>query len=516
MLFRMRTTLVIMCMGQLLLSHAQTFSRRYDLYGQQLGNEAWCIDRNADGGYSIAAASQYVDTAMLYSASVMVRIDGEGALLSETKMTDVICGIYPGWSNSADVLPDGSLIVGAGKACPDDMNIAALAHFGANGDSIWFRQYDPGSGSWIGRQAKVCKDGGFILCGETTATGVSDGFVIKTDNNGMEQWRQTYGGPFIDYIVAVDTTADDGYFIGGEYRLSPDNLDLWVSRLTATGDTLWSTIWGSEFDEPNAHLTTLANGNPMVASAWGTAPDFVLDKCYMAELDQDDGSIVWERTYGTANYLGTLYTPKEVGPGEGCIAAGYIEEGGVNIPFWRGVMLRTAANGDSIWMRTYYYYDSLMTNGMGYFRDVLPAQDGGFLAAGTALTAYDGTLPPGYDNQDVWVVKVDSMGCLVPGCDVPMGLTTQITNMGYALNIYPNPVHDQLHVTIKLPANFQTEGPLFLSVTSQDGKMVQQRQVPTSSSGEVLLDVTGLAAGAYDLHLSDAHTWIAGKRFVVE
>ena len=92
------------------------------------------------------------------------------------------------------------------------------------------------------------------------------------------------------------------------------------------------------FDEPNAHLTTLANGNPVIASAWGLEADFALTRSYMAELDQSDGSIIWERQYGTPSYLGTLYTPKEVRPGEGCVAAGYIIEGG-NTPFYKGIML---------------------------------------------------------------------------------------------------------------------------------------------------------------------------------
>ena len=92
------------------------------------------------------------------------------------------------------------------------------------------------------------------------------------------------------------------------------------------------------------------------------------------------------------------------------------------------------------------------------------------------------------------------------------------------IRVYPNPVRagghgsvwDQLHVSIKLPANFKTEGPLLLSVTSLEGKLVKRQQVPTSFPAEVLLEVVGLASGTYSLHLSDARTWIAGKKFIVE
>ena len=73
-----------------------------------------------------------------------------------------------------------------------------------------------------------------------------------------------------------------------------------------------------------------------------------------------------------------------------------------------------------------------------------------------------------------------------------------------------------MHVRIKLPANFKTEGPLVLSVTSLDGKLRRQERVPTSALDEVMMDVSGIAPGAYTVHLSDAHTWITGKKFVIE
>ena len=350
----------------------------------------------------VAAYSQYTDTIFLYTTAALVRLDEQGHVLSESKMLHPIVGIFPGWSNTGDHTPDGGIIMGGGTTWPGDSSRAALIRYGAAGDSLWLREYLPQGSVLIGRQAKFCKDGGFALCGETMDTGNGDGFVIKTASDGAEEWRRTYGGPvFFDNLVAVDTTSDDGYFLGGQYTQDAENNeDLWVLRISDTGDTLWTTTWGGEFDEPNAHLTTLANGNPVIASAWGLAPDFALTRSYMAELDQSDGSIIWERQYGTPSYLGTLYTPKEVRPGEGCIAAGYIIEGD-NTPFYKGIMLRTAANGDSIWLRSFFYYDSLMTNGNGYFRDVIPTQDGGFVACGTATTISGGTLPPGYDNQDI-------------------------------------------------------------------------------------------------------------------
>jgi hypothetical protein len=181
----------------------------------------------------------------------------------------------------------------------------------------------------------------------------------------------------------------------------------------------------------------------------------------------------------------------------------------------QGLLLRTNSNGDSLWMRHYAFHDSIINQGTGRFWDVLPLFDGGYIATGVANYPFNAPYPPGY-SQDAWVLKVDSMGCVVPGCDGLTGITEQFTNLGNALSLYPNPVHGELHVGIKLPANLTTTGPLTLSVTSLDGKLTLQQQVPTSAAGEVVVDVSSLSSGMYSLHLSDATRWLAGRKFVVE
>ena len=353
------------------------------------------------------------------------------------------------------------------------------------------------------------------MVGQTDNVGWIDGMLLKTDSSGALQWEHNYGGPLRDYLWAVDTASNDDVFVCGSLRVTEGDIDWWLMRTDPAGDTIWSRTWGSS----NVHdlipsITTKSNGNPLFASAWTDGQDASWNSAvYMAELHQDDGHIIWARTYGPVLDFTILRVAKEKAPSQGHIAAGMAFPDNSN--FFQGLLLRTADNGDSLWLRRYFYYDSLMTDGMGEFNDVVPTLDGGFVACGFTVGAYTGPYPPSY-SQDIWVVKVDSLGCIVPGCNIPMGITSQATNMGYALVLYPNPVRDQLHVAIKLPVNFKAEGPLVLTVVSMAGELVRQVTVPTSAPSDVMLDVMGLAAGAYTLHLSDGHTWIAGKKFVVE
>ncbi len=500
-----------MSLGQSWLAQAQTFNRRYDLFGQHHSQVAFSIEPNGPDGFAVVAVTQYDDSVYTYTTAALIRTDPYGEVLSESKMHYGMSSVYGGWANSAQRVNDGGIAIGGSTYPPSDIQNAAIIRYAANGDSLWLREYGDGTNSRIGRQVKQAKDGGYILCGEHVVGNQTDGFLIKTDMVGNEEWRHSYGGPFSDYAISVDTTADDGYFVGGQYKVTQNNFNFWVFRVDADGDTLWSKQWGGPWNEPNAHLTTLANGNPIIASK----TDFINDyagRMYMAELDQGDGHIVWERRYGPPYAFTSLFACKEVLPGEGTIAAGYFEPPD-SVNLLKGALLRCAPNGDSLWLRTYLYYDSLMTDGTGEFRDVMPTVDGGFIACGLTIGSYSNNNPPGYE-QDAWVVKVDSLGCIVPGCDdFNTAITEQVTNLKRALSVYPNPAATSTTVKVTLPMGTPYARDLNLRLVSAQG---QEVLVQRAVVGENSADVGSLPAGVYYVHLTSGSTWLSGTKLVVE
>lgn len=396
--------------------------------------------------------------------------------------------------------------------------------YDTNGDTLWTRNYGDSTYSWNGWQVKQTLDGGYLIVGYTTS-GYEDACAIKTDAQGNEQWRHTYG---LDGIVIDAFTASvelpDGYLLTGISYPQVDNSEMYAVRVDTAGTEVWTHRWGGAFDDLRVHACLSQDGTVILSGGYGYASDLESMKPYLAKMDPSDGSLVWAHQYGAAMFSTTLFAGKECPDGD-IIACGV----SYNVGQQQGLLLRTATNGDSLWMRNYAFHDSVIDQGSGRFWDVLPTPDGGLIAAGDAYQPFNAPYPPGY-SADAWVVKVDSMGCIVPGCQLLDGITEQFTNLGDALTLYPNPVHAELHVGIKLPKDLSATGPLMLSVTSLDGKLVLQRQVPTSSwhssplsgrgtggaGNEVVLDVSSLAAGAYSLHLSDATRWLAGKKLLVE
>lgn len=343
-----------------------------------------------------------------------------------------------------------------------------------------------------------------MICGEAMLGQQADGFVIKTDPSGLQEWVQTYGGFQNDFVNSIHTK-EGGYFTGGQFR-SAVSKDLWVQAVNDTGAVVWSKVWGSIYDEPNAHLITAADGNALIASGYGQNSNNNL-RHYLAKLNALDGEIIWQKQYGSTSVSSAFYVVQEVQPGADLIAAGGHRSSSQNY----GALLRTTSTGDSLWMRYYQYSDSLVTNNQGLLRDVQPTADGGFIACGSLFPV------PGIYSQDVWVVKVDQYGCVEPGCHIITGMETQITNMRDVLRVWPNTLQTsgQLHVQLQLPDHFTPRGDLRMIVTSSDGRLVKEERLSNPSTA-LTLQLPQLSPGLYHLHLADESRWISGVKLVVE
>jgi hypothetical protein len=492
---------------------AQGFNRRYDPLDQDRQENGWSIERRESGFLVVGTTPCLLPGNIYYNPLVFsLQVSEQGEVLVLDTFLYLNHAIYPGAWNCMNPSSDGAFISGGGSVSQTETNRAVLWKIQPGGTIEMLGEFGPEGGSWIGRSAIESKSGGFILVGERTEGTTLNALLIRTDSNGEELWHRVYGSDLSDAGFSIDTTSTDGYFVGGIFGVGGTNSDVWVFRIDAGGDTLWDRTWGTEFNDLRAFLCTKANGNPVVASGLlHSAAGYPF--CYMAELDANNGSILWEREYAP-QIEGTVFTSvKEVAPGAGHIAAGVETEDGSN--FLKGLLLRTADNGDSLWMRTYFYYDSTTTNVVGDFKDVVPTLDGGFIACGTSYNPNGFLYPPG-TSQDVWVVKVDSLGCIEPGCDIPLGITSQITNLKDALRVWPNPVVSGGEVTVEvtLPEGLRKEQ-LRVSVVSSEGKLVVEESIPPQTL-TFTLRTSNYASGLYHVHLSSGSTWVGGTRFVVD
>jgi len=74
-----------------------------------------------------------------------------------------------------------------------------------------------------------------------------------------------------------------------------------------------------------------------------------------------------------------------------------------------GFLRKYNNEGEALWTRNYRHIDELYA--IQELNDVIPTSDGGYAACGIVSHGPSGIY------SDGWVIKVDNMGCLVPGCD---------------------------------------------------------------------------------------------------
>ncbi len=487
---------------------AQGFNKRYDAFGQNNLQDGWDIEPNL-GGYLTIGGSYEPDTLTDGSlvgsyTAILTQIDLNGQVLWQRRTKVPWYAVYLGWTNCCDTIPGGGIVAGGTIEDTSHTFSARLVRYTTSADTLWTHSFGSPGHFWIGAQVSKVADGGYAICGYTDATGYQDGFVIRTDSAGNEQWRETYGWSpptYIDGFAAIAESPHGDLYTSGSRWLSIDDSQHWVQRTDALGQLHWRASWGDEFEEGATSLTMLSSGYPLVIG--GNTYD--IDghrRAYLAVLDTVDGSFVWEKEYSGSGQRAIFFAAKECPEGSLIAAGGSFENNDQH-----GLLLHATAQGDSLWMRAYLYVDSIEEGSEGRFHDVLPTGDGGFIAAGYAYSTQN-------YSQDAWVVKVDSLGCIVPGCD-GTGVTELVTNLLGAITLSPNPAHGEVQVRLDLPANLKHEA-LDLSIVGMDGRVMRRMAWLGNGKNTMRVVVRDLSAGLYTLHITDGTKWITGTKLIIE
>jgi hypothetical protein len=211
-----------------------------------------------------------------------------------------------------------------------DRDRAATALFGTPGHPRWVKQvggtgWDGGNGVAVdgdgnviavGSFSESLQIGGFTL----TSAGSSDAFVIKLDGiTGAVMWARRFGGLDGEGGRSVRTDAANNIYVmgsfdgtvdfgGGELR-SAGGSDMFVLKLTATGDHVWSRRFGGVGDEPGSDLSVRGSAVAIVGSQDQSMAVGSLLLPHLGYFYSDvyvvmfttDGDLVWSRSWGGAN-----------------------------------------------------------------------------------------------------------------------------------------------------------------------------------------------------------------------
>lgn len=392
---------------------------------------------------------------------------------------------------------------------------------------------------WLGYQLfvgasaslKLTFDGGWVL-GGSYATGVNynKSMLVKYSALGDTEFvkisRDTAQSSFQDCIQ----TSDSGYALAGiHYHTSATHNDIYIVKTNVNGDTLWTRILGSNFDEQAFHI--IENEQHQVVVSGAKANSSNVHYPYIAVYDlqgnlittksfnqgallSGGGGQVWK--YGVNDYVFTaaldtvinigdylypeyvarldtgfhfkwrtvynspqtkdIYIAKEISDG-GVVLVGFT--GGSSGDTW-GWIAKMDSSGNKLW--EHFYSASWAFN---YFSDFQETFDHGFIVCGTSWDTIA-------SNQDSWILKLDSNGCLDTNCGINTG-TVEVPEHGLEFTVYPNPATQQVTVT-----TLEEKGELILFDFL--GNLVMQKN--TEHEKQTSLDVSTLANGIYLLQFN--------------
>jgi hypothetical protein len=197
------------------------------------GNEEWnqnSVQQTTDGGYIIAGFTYSYGAGE--SDFWLIKTDENG----NVEWDQTYGGSDYDFANSVQQTTDGGYIVAGSTG---SIEVAFwLVKTDENGNEEWNQTYNVGFMSYA-YSVQQTTDGGYIVAGETD----SDFWLVKIDENGNGEWMQIYGGNESEWASSVQQTTDGGYIIaGGTWSYGAGESDFWLVKTDENGNEEWNQM----------------------------------------------------------------------------------------------------------------------------------------------------------------------------------------------------------------------------------------------------------------------------------
>ena len=258
--------------------------------------------------------------------NLQARFDETGSSAAVPDITQAWDTDEDGLANALDPDDDGDGVADIDDCAPLDPSE------GAGGCNRWSKQFgdaQPQSG------ASVALDGSdnvlltghfwgtadFGAGGPLTSAGADDIFVTTLDSGGGHLWSKRFGDA--DSQIAASVAVDDsgnalltGYFwgmvdFGGGPLASTGQSDVFVAKLDANGNHLWSKRFGDAAFQVGASVAVDGSDNVLLTGFFGGTVDFGAGPLTSAGLDQSadifvakldpTGGHLWSKRFGDAD-----------------------------------------------------------------------------------------------------------------------------------------------------------------------------------------------------------------------
>ncbi len=377
-----------------------------------------------------------------------------------------------GDSLSANTLPvngyllpttDNHLLWLGGTRAGLNYDTIRLAKTNWQGDTVWtYDLFLPLCNNQV-YSAVNTNDGGYAFTGiysvdSCNAPASFNSWVLKLNANGQLQWLKTFGGADDDQLHVIRQHADGTLALfGWSNSYGTGDIDLWMLKLAANGDSLQSVTWG----EPG--VNDFGYGMDIAPRGRGYIINYYSDSI-RAQLIDNQYNITWERAIGIPS--GGRYHSAQTTEDERFVFLSCFD----SPTGCESHLVKLDTYGTLLWDKTWG----------GLLRTVVEASPGAFLLAG-----YKGSFPA---LPQVHVVRFDTTV-------LPVDTTTatpDFTTKPQPATLYPNPASRE--VTILYSGSIMQ-----VNCYNAVGARVElhDKTIREAGPGRLTLDISEWPAGLY-------------------
>lgn len=249
-----------------------------------------------------------------------------------------------------------------------------------------------GSGDDRGYSVVETSDTSLLIAGVTTSYGSGnfDGWLIKTNSNGIEAWNKTFGGVSLDQFFSIKETYDNGYIVTGTTKsYGAGDHDVWLIKTDSNGNELWNkTFGGSGYDFGQSVQQTTDDGYVITGSknhGYGSG------ELWLIKTD-NNGIMEWDKTFDASGQdIGNSVQQTSDG---GYIIGGEKALSASSKDLW---VIKTDSHGNELWNVS---FDG---GGKDVCNSIQQTSDGGYIITGNKNLYSSG-------EDYLWLIKINSVG----------------------------------------------------------------------------------------------------------
>lgn len=282
-------------------------------------------------------------------------------------------------------------------------------------------------------------DGGFAIMGQACKGNDCDFFLVKLDSILNVEFKGTfsYSNSSFEQPRDIIQMPDSTYYMFGNTQEQPSLERGHLIKLDPHFNVIWQKTYGTDNNRRLGLSLIRLDDTLLLNYVYATQAAFS-GNVMLVKIDTT-GHVLSTKTFGSVldDEFRSMYKLKN----GNVVGVGTIDQVIGTSRQASAWLVKLNPAGDTLWSRIYDYRNTpKLAKRSTYFLNVWEEDNGDILLLGTAF-GIDSTDQE--EGQDIWLMRLDSSGCLYGNCIFPTGIENIPTE---DLVMYPNPASDKLFI----------------------------------------------------------------------